>query len=291
MAEHKDIATSISAEILRYIDEHDTVPWAKGWVTDGIWPSNPLSGTEYKGINHILLGIYQQIRGYSTPYFCTFRQMVKAGGTFSGDAKGQGLPVVKWNPIVREDEETGEKKAFGFWKAYTVFSLDLMEGITTPSSDRPEPFTPSKAVKQLDRGYENGPSIRWIDSAQAYYTPATDQITLPKHEQFVSEIAYAETISHELCHSTGHESRLDRKLAGWNRTDEYAKEELVAEIGAAIVMQRMGLEPPLRNMASYVKGWRDRISDDPKLIVSAASKADHAARMVLGITDTKEEAA
>lgn len=289
--ERKDWAAAVSAEILHYIDSNGTVPWAKGWVTDGLWPSNPISGTEYRGINHILLGIYQQMRGYSTPYFCTVKQMISKGGKFVVDAKGQGLPVVVWKPVVREDKATGEVKRWGFWKGYTVFSLDLMEGIATPSSDRPEPFTPSEAVKSLDAGYEGGPSIRWIESAQAYYTPATDEITLPLHSQFVSEIAYAETISHELCHSTGHSKRLDRDLKGWNCQQDYAKEELVAEIGAAIVMQRLGLEPEMRGMASYVKGWRDKISDDPKLIVSAASKADHASRMVLGITDTKEQAA
>lgn len=289
--ERKDWAAAVSAEILHYIDTEGTVPWAKGWVTDGLWPSNPVSGWEYRGINHILLGIYQQIRGYSTPYYCTVKQMISKGGSFRTDAKGQGLPVLFWSRITKEDKDTGKTKTFGFWKGYTVFSLDLMEGITTPSSDRPEPFTPSEAVTALEAGYAGGPSIRWIDSAQAYYTPSLHQITLPKREQFTSEIGYAETLSHELCHSTGHESLLSRDLKGWACQQDYAKEELVAEIGAAITLQRMGLKPEMRSMAAYVKGWRDKISDDPKLIVSAASKADHASRMVLGITDTKEEAA
>lgn len=290
--ERKDWAAAVSAEILHYIDTEGTVPWSKGWVTDGIFPSNPVSGWEYRGINNILLGIYQQIRGYSTPYYCTVKQMASKGGKFIADAKGQGLPVLFWSRITKEDKDTGKTKTFGFWKGYTVFSLDLMEGITTPSSDRPEPFTPSEAVASLEAGYTGGPTIRWIDSAQAYYTPSLHQITLPKREQFTSEIAYAETLSHELCHSTGHESLMDRDLKGWACQQDYAKEELVAEIGAAITMQRMGLQPEMRSMAAYVKGWRNKISDDPKLIVSAASKADHASRMVLGITaDTKEEAA
>lgn len=147
--EKVDWAAKISEEMLHYIDTNNTLPWMKGWVTDGIFPSNPVSGTEYRGINSMLLGLYQQARGYSTPYFCTFRQMVAAGGSFIGDAKGQGLPVVYWNRIVREDDKTGEKKAFGFWKGYTVFSLDLMEGIATPRSDRPV-ITISDAVAGLE---------------------------------------------------------------------------------------------------------------------------------------------
>lgn len=290
MSERTDWAEHMAQEFLRYIDTNGTVPWAQGWVTDGVFPANPTTGAEYKGINSIILGIYQAARGYSTPYFCTFRQMTQAGGEFVKDAKGQGLPVVVWKPIVKEDDE-GNVKRYGFWRSYTVFSVDLMEGIATPCSDRPEPFTPGEAVSRLESGYVNGPSIRWIESAQAYYTPATDQITLPNRGQFISELAYAETLAHELSHSTGHESRLNRDLKGFGCKQDYAKEELVAEISAAIVMQRMGLEPNIPAMADYVNGWRKAISTDPKIVLSAASKADRAARMVMGITDTKEEAA
>lgn len=278
--------------IVDAIDSGDTVPWSKGWVIDGVWPTNPVTGTIYKGINPMILGIMQAARGYSSPYWVTFKQMVAKGAKFNQDAKGTGVPVVYWNKIVKPDPDNPDKmKAFGFWKGYTVFNLDLIDGIELPVVERPEPFTLDEALLSLQKGYEGGPSIRHIESAQAYYTPALHQITLPNVEQFLSSLDYGNTLSHELCHSTGHESLLDRKLVGWNCQQDYAKEELVAEIGSVMVLQMLGLEVNLPKSAEYVRGWRKAIHDDPNIIISASSKAFHAASMVTGFNQNTEEVA
>lgn len=284
------VAETTAALIVKAIDDGDTLPWSKGWTVEGIWPSNPVTGTVYKGINPIILGIMQGTRGYSSPYWVTFKQMIGKGAKFNRDAKGTGVPVVYWNRMVKPDPDNPDKvKAFGFWKGYTVFNVDLIDGIELPETGHRVPITLDDALTTLQAGYAGGPTIRNIPSAQAYYTPALHQITLPTLEQFLSPLAYGETIAHELCHSTGHESLLNRNLKGWNCRQDYAKEELVAEIGAVMVLQMLGLDVDIPRAADYVRGWRTAIHDDPNIILSAASKAYHAAALVTGINhDTKE---
>jgi antirestriction protein ArdC len=290
--ERLSIEESTAAMLVKAIDEDDTVPWSKGWTIDGIWPMNPVTGTIYKGINPMILGIMQAARNYQSPYWVTFKQMVAKGAKFNQDAKGTGVPVVYWNSMVKPDKDDPEKmKRFGFWRGYTVFNLDLIDGIELPPVEKRDPITLDEALITLREGYEGGPTIRHIPSAQAYYTPSLHQITLPTLEQFLSSLEYGHTLAHELCHSTGHEDLLKRNLVGWNCQQDYAKEELVAEIGAVMVLQMLGLDFNLQKSAEYVRGWRTAIHDDPKIIISAASKAFHAASMVTGFNQSTEEVA
>ena len=288
--DHKTAAERMAQLVIDAIDRGDTVPWQKGWVVDGIWPSNPISGTVYKGINPLMLGLYAAADGWESPYWVTFKQMVAKGGKFNRDAKGLGRPVVFWNQIVKPDPDDADKRRkFGFWRVYSVFNVDIVDGLTLPEQEKREPVALNDALKGLQQGYEGGPKIRHLPSAQAYYMSSLHQITLPTVDQFLSTEAYAETLSHELCHSTGHESLLDRNMVGWNCRQDYAKEELVAEIGSAMVLQMLGLDVDVPRTADYVAGWRKAIHDDPNALLSAASKAYRAACVVTGFNDTKED--
>ena len=276
----------VADEVSRYIEQNDTLPWLRPWSVNGIFPMNMQTKHEYRGINAMLLGMFMGARGYEYPYFLTINGMQKMGGRFTdwSAAQHQGLPIVFWKMMRGEDPKTGETKTFPLLRGWTVYNISLIEGIELPP--RPPAVVIGGGIEHMEAQYLNPPKIVHEPSAQAYYSPLFDQITLPLLSQFTSEIGYGETKAHELIHSTGHSSRLGR----FDDTSEphgerYAREELVAEIGAAIVLQRLGYQPEMQRMADYVRGWASRIKDDPNLLIGAANRADKAANMVLGISE------
>ena len=119
---------------------------------------------------------------------------------------------------------------------------------------------------------------------RACYCPSADEVILPEQKQFHSTAEYYGTVFHELTHSTGHPSRLDRlsKLSFFG-TEEYSKDELVAEIGAATLVNHVGLETStsLRNNAAYLQNWLQVLKDDKRFIVSATGKAEKAVNLIL----------
>ena len=129
---------------------------------------------------------------------------------------------------------------------------------------------------------------------RAYYSPARDEIHLPLREQFPKVAEYYSTAFHESVHSTGHEKRLNRlsKTAHFG-SEEYSKEELVAEVGAAILMNEMGLETAssFHNSAGYIQNWLTVLRNDSKMIVSAAGKAEKAVRLIMDLEEQREEKA
>ena len=290
-----DWAARVAAEFADYIDTQGTLPWLKPWSMDGIFPTNLQTKHTYTGINALLLGMFMGARGYESPYFLTIKGMRELGGTFTdweGDAAHSGLPIVFWKMLrVDDKKKPGEEKIVPLLKGWTVWNVAHMTGITLPP--RPEPIVVDipTAVEGMMDNYQDPPRLLHESSAQAYYSPLFDKIVLPRKEQFLSVLGYAETKAHELVHSTGHSSRLNRFDDKSNPHEAYAREELVAEIGAAILLQRLGLEPDMPRMADYVRGWGSRIKEDPKMLISAANKADKAVDMVLGKVEVKEEAA
>ena len=116
------------------------------------------------------------------------------------------------------------------------------------------------------------------------YRPSTDEIILPIRKQFVSTAEYYSTVWHELVHSTGHPSRLNRldRVVAFG-SDVYSKEELVAEIGAATLVNHVGLETTssFRNSAAYIQNWLKVLKDDKRFIVSAAGRAEKAVNLIL----------
>lgn len=130
----------------------------------------------------------------------------------------------------------------------------------------------------------SGITLEHIKQGRAYYSPTDDKVVLPIKEQFTSEAGYYGTAFNELTHSTGHNSRLDRIVAGsFSFGDEtYSKEELVAEIGSATILNLLGIETDssIRNNAAYIQSWIKALRNDKKLIVSAASKASKAVELI-----------
>jgi antirestriction protein ArdC len=175
-------------------------------------------------------------------------------------------------------------------KHYTAFNLDQIEGIQSPdaaeSSEDQMTFVPIEAAEQIIAGYSGKPSITYDGGSRAYYRPTTDTIHVPEPGQFYDRESFYSTLFHEVAHSTGHSSRLDRgldgKLAPFGSPD-YSKEELIAEMGAAFLNASAGISrPTIEQSASYLQSWISVLKGYKRLVISAAAAAQKAADHVLG---------
>jgi antirestriction protein ArdC len=172
-------------------------------------------------------------------------------------------------------------------RAFTVFNVDQCEGITLPPRMRPVRHDVSvpQAMRDVVDGYADGPELEHRPSVRAYYQPAVDRITLPELGQFADAPAYCGTALHELIHSTGHKSRLDRFAKNGAPqhfgSERYAAEELVAEIGASMLASMRGIPVSFDQSAAYVASWLQALRDDRGLIVVAAQRAQKAVDRIL----------
>ena len=262
--------------------ENGVVPWQRPWRTT--FPTNFVSKKMYRGINVLMLSM----QDFDSEYWATFKQIRKAGGNVKKGSKG--TPVVYTNWIEVNDEKNGEKKKIPFLKYYTVFNLEQTKGIEIPKT---EASTIDKLEKceTIWKEMPSKPSVKDDGGNRAYYRPITDSIHLPKWNKFQTAEEYYSTLYHELVHSTGHSSRLDREgITEQNGfgSENYSKEELIAEIGSAFMCGITGIEKKtLNNSTAYIQSWLHKLRDDKRLIVVAAAQAQKA---VDYITNKKETA-
>lgn len=268
----------ITDRILAALDE-GVIPWRKPWTCGGA-PRNLVTGKAYRGLN-VFLTIMQ---GYASPYWLTFKQAQDLGGQVRKGEKG--TPVIFWNRTMRQVEgENGniEEKEIPFMRYYTVFNLAQIDGITAP--DQGEDFDEILACEDVIANMPQAPAIEH-GRAQASYNPAKDIVSMPPRSAFKSEAGYYGTFYHEISHSTGHVSRLNRKTitekSGFG-SEAYSKEELIAELGAAFLCGHTGIEQEtIENSAAYIASWRAKLSEDKRLITTAAGQAQRAADFILG---------
>ena len=272
-----DIYAEITARIIDQM-ENGIIPWQKPWVANGKAISHA-TGKAYSLLNQMLLGRPGE--------YLTFKQCQEAGGRVRKGEKSS--MVVFWKWIEQEDEETGETKEVPFLRYYNVFHIDQCEGITakyTQESTFPDGASTVEYAQDIIYDYLGREAVKLNhqEGDRAFYRPTTDEIVLPIRKQFVSTAEYYSTLFHELAHSTGHPSRLNRldKIAAFG-SDVYSKEELVAEIGAAALVNHCGLETStsLRNNAAYIQNWLQVLKGDKRFIVSAAGKAEKAVNLIL----------
>lgn len=185
--------------------------------------------------------------------------------------------------------EDGKPEQIPFLRYYTVFHLSDTEGI--PSKLPQEELTTNDNIHPIRRAEKvlndylkrSGVKLQNIEQGRAFYSPATDSITLPLMEQFETAEGYYATAFHEATHSTGHPSRLNRitKTAAFG-SDSYSQEELVAEIGSAYVCSSIHIdtEATIKNSAAYLQNWMTALKNDNRLIVKASGKAAKAADMI-----------
>ncbi|MFC1654386.1 ArdC family protein [Myxococcota bacterium] len=284
--------------------EKGTVPWKKPWTNGPAAKS--YRGYEYRGINRMLLSTIASLDGLKGCWI-TFNQAKKAGGKVKKGAKG--IPVVFWkwiHPKKRSsDEEQGpldhsntagsrrkkDDRLIPLCRYYTVFSICQTEGVEEPSwlSKVEAPrnsFEAVKAAEEIWDGYQDAPVLTHSGDQAAYF-PSKDTILMPQKEQFRSPEDYYSTMFHEMTHSTGHDSRLDRFKSCEHvpfGSDSYSREELVAEMGAAFLAGEAGINSYLilQNSAAYLQSWIRVLKAEPRMAVIAAAQAQKSCDYILG---------
>ncbi len=270
--------------------EKGTVPWNKPWTSNqsNLLPRNFLSKKPYRGINTFLL----HAMGYSSPFWLTFKQAQALKGNVRKGEKS--TPIVFWKWLdTDEATSTGKTKKVPMLRYYSGFNLEQCEGIELPPVTEPAPtrtHDPIASAEAIVAAMPNRPAIE-IKGGQACYSPALDLVRMPAPETFCGEQEYYSTLFHELTHATGHQTRCNRKgIAGtdgeWSRfgTAPYAREELVAEMGAAFLSGHAGiLNRTVDNSAAYIQSWLGRLKEDCKLVVTAAAQAQKASDYILNV--------
>lgn len=293
----RDIYQEVTDKVMALL-EAGTVPWRVPFNTREGLHRNFQSGRPYRGINQMLLSL----SGYEQPYWMTFKAMKLAGGDLIGEKGTQHATLVTfWKRMVVKCQEpactvchgTGAKhKSIMFLKHYNVFNIQqttlVPPDIPAQHDHRPDLLADQAVIHYV----EDIATTLLVDQApgRAFYMPSKDLVSVPVLDDFGSVASYYGTLFHEFAHSTGHANRLARKGI-MERTlfgdDDYSDEELVAEFTSAMLLGTVGLydEDRQQMSASYIDHWRSRLSQDPKLVIHAAARAQRAADYILGIPE------
>ena len=283
MADKKNIYQMVTDRIISEL-ENGLIPWEKPWtgVREGAF--NRISKKPYSLLNQMMLK-------HSGEYG-TYKQWQDVGGQVRKGEKAEA--VVFWKVLQTEEEnENGEKVIEGIpvLKYYNVFHISQVDGVEPLPDEELTPNAPIEDAEELLKNYINRENIRleYSKSNEAYYSPMMDLIHLPMLEQFPKvEEAYC-TYFHEAVHSTGYKTRLNRfeeasGVAAFG-SESYSKEELVAEIGSAMICNLLHIESQhsFRNSTAYIQSWLRVLKNDNRFIISASSRAEKAVNYILGV--------
>tara|TARA_R110002124_G_scaffold19175_5_gene77230 strand:+ start:158 stop:1072 length:915 start_codon:yes stop_codon:yes gene_type:complete len=289
----------ITNQIIEALEQGE-IPWEKPWNTAATAPQS-VHGKAYRGFNSMWLGFVAARLGYSDPRWITYNQAKKQGGTVRKGQKSQAVtlwmqsynhqsscPVKKSNQPCKNISKA-KCQRFMFMRYYSVFNVEQVDGLELKPLETGtlNDFDPIEAAMEVVDDYREreGVSINWKGDA-AYYSPDLDEVTVPAMETFRSIESYYSTVFHELAHSTGHKSRLNRKD---NKQvvkfgdPIYAQEELVAEITNAFVGGVTGVtsEVEADQRVAYIQSWLKALRNDTKMVVVAAGQAQKAADLIL----------
>jgi len=265
-----------------------TVPWHKPWHGGEQMPRNLVSRKAYRGVNVFLL----HAMAYESQYWVTYKQAQGLGGNVRKGEKACPVVFWKWLDTDKLDPKTGKPEQVPMLRYYSAFNVAQCEGVAqhvpavpggNGNAHKPIPEAEAIVAKMPKR-----PDIRH-GQGRAFYSPSADFVGMPDKGAFESAETYFDTLFHELSHATGHPSRLGRKgVSGedgeWSSfgSKPYAREELVAEMGAAYLCGHVGIvERTIDQSAAYIASWLQRLSDDHKLVVNAAAQAQKAADFIL----------
>lgn len=274
-------------------------PWNKPRLTVNLGTGshsraiNMVSKKPYEGINALILGCSP----YNVPIFLTFNQAKGLGATVRKGARS--LPVVFWQKLKTEkdSDKSGAPFVLKYYNVFNVMETDLdYSAFLAPKPAEAEPTETKKipSCETIVEGYAGRPLLVHHDQKRMFYRPSQDIINMPDQDRFEDPERYYHVLFHEMVHSTGHPSRLNREdiatVAGFG-SPTYSREELTAELGAAFLASVAGIDTPelITNSAAYLAHWLEILQGDKKFIFDAAAKASRASKHILGETYAEAE--
>jgi antirestriction protein ArdC len=290
----QDMYETVTNKVLEMMEAHGT-DWINPFARKGksLRPINVASKKAYRGINVLLLGWMP----YTSPVWGTYNQWNQRDCTVRKGEKA--TDIVFWNFVEKDDPKTGEKVKIPFLRNYKVFNAEQVEGDVAAAltADPVEDTEGAEEIVSAEGFFRRIPAnIQHSDKGMAYYSPAADLIHMPNKAVFeatptsTATECYYSTLAHELTHWTGAKHRLARLTMSSFGSEEYAREELVAEIGAALLCAHLEISAsPRPDHAKYLNGWIKKLSDSKREFVSAASAAAKAVDFILDAA--KEEVA
>lgn len=272
-ADKKSVKEIVTDKILARMEKGE-IPWTKPWFS---YAQNYVTRKNYSFLNQLLLD--------KSGYFLSFKQITAKGGKVKKGSKAHMVTFYKMLKIKEQDATTGEEtmKTIPMLRYYNVFHQDDIEGIEfSKINSRGELKKPQEIVTAyLNR--ENIPLKSFSVFGTAGYVPSEDSIEMPDITMFVSSEHYYASLFHEMIHSTLKKERCDREHGKKFGDDKYSKEELVAEIGSAILCSMVGIdsEKLINNTTAYLQNWLGHLKGDKSMLISAAGKAEKAVNYIL----------
>ena len=257
--------------------EVGVIPWRKPWTNSAA--VNWVTQKPYRGINTMLL---------DSGEYATFKQISEAGGKVKKGSTGHIVVFWKW---LEKEDESGEIEKIPMLRYYKVFEINTqVEGLESKRKTETFEHDPLEEAENIIKGYINSPDYTF-KPGQAYYKPFMDVVNVPPMKDFNNIAEYYCTFFHEIVHSTGHEKRLNRtgitEIASFG-SETYSKEELIAEMGAAMLCGVARIDnSTIDNSASYINGWLRALKNDKRLLVTAAAQAQKASDYILGLEHEK----
>lgn len=284
----KDIYNEVTETILAQLTA-GVVPWRKPWTsTNGSLHRSLTSHKQYRGVNQLLLSMTP----FAAQWWVTFKGARKLGGNVR---RGEKSTLVVFWKVFKKEDVTAPKgyRLIPMLRYYRVFNIEQCDGLTAPVQEEPREFNPVAEAERILEGMPNRPKLTYSGDS-ACYIPLFDEIRMPQREDFITEPHFYSTVFHEMVHSTGHKSRLNREeiTKGSIRfgDDDYGREELVAEFGASMLNATAGLFEVTKDSSSaYIDHWAKEIAADPKLIIQAAGKAQKASDHILNVSWAEDE--
>ncbi len=271
--------------------KRDGLRWSAPYLPT-LSPSNPCTGTVYRGANRAHLGLVARIRGYEDSRWATFKQVSDAGWKVKKGAKS--AVIEKWKRFSHweDNKETGEKeivgtypKLVGYWRVFNAAEIDGIPPRPEPQRDESERC--SLIADAMIASSRCGVVESDLYLGQAGYAPATDQILIAPRETFTSDEGFTRVLLHEMTHSTGHSSALAREMDTSFGSESYAQEELVAELGSLFLSSDLGLQGLemeggfYDSHVCYLQSWLKALENDPSCLFRAASKAEKADAFIM----------
>lgn len=265
--------------------EQGVIPWRRPWNAGYVRPTSWATGKAYRGINRLLL---------EPGEYLTFNQVQALGGHVK---KGEKASIATfYKEYVKEDKNedgTEEASIIHCLRYYNVFEVSQCEGVNRKNSAEVERYSEDRMIREAENimsGYFNRKGAPKLEigssnNEQAYFSPRGDYVHLPSLVLYKNPEEYYSTAFHEMTHSTGAGSRLNRIFGATFGDTTYAKEELVAELGASMLCNVCQIDNTLDNSAAYIKSWLGHLRNDKKLIITASSAAQKAADYILGVQD------